>query len=462
VQRPVREAATPSGVTASPRSWSIDRWLVTLLLCAPLLGLLGVLVAEVVPDGRIASHLVQAEAEGILDRVERDPSPLATTTDHYSECVAATVGLGDLPGQDLFTRTMRAPAYYGCEQAVDKLTSFRDSGRLPPGWPYLRYWHGYTVLTRPAIAILGLAGTRWVGFAVLVSAIAAMTLPVKSRFGPVAATALVAPALLTTDMIVGGLTFQQALGMSTAWIGGALTLALVARHPSWCTAALAGALGGVINAYVDLMTTTPGAMAITSVGATLGWLASRRPAAAAWRVTVAAVVGWTGGLVWMWATKWVFAALALGLDDVVDDVRRQIEFRLSGGYEGVTATRSRGLTDNLAEWWNQPLTPWLVAALLILLGIVAVRARLGRPPWSAVAASAAIVAVPTAGWYAVLNNHTQIHFWMVYRSIPLAIGGIVALVIAAVPPRTTHPDSLTTEDDTPVAIAVGEAGSPDG
>ena len=113
---------------ASPRTWSIDRWLLTLLLCAPLVGVIGVVAAEVVPDGRIANHLVRAEDEGIVDRVERDESLLGTTTDHWSECVAASIGLGDLPDENVYTRAMRYPAYYGCVQMVDKLEVFRDTG----------------------------------------------------------------------------------------------------------------------------------------------------------------------------------------------------------------------------------------------------------------------------------------------------------------------------------------------
>jgi hypothetical protein len=440
-------------MTASPRTWRIDRWLLTLLLCAPLVGLLGVVAAEVVPDGRIANHLVRAEDEGIVDRVERDPSPLGTTTDHYSECVAASIGLGDLRGENVYTRAMRDPAYYGCAQMVDKLEVFRDTGTFALGWTYLRYWHGYAVISRPAIAILGLAGTRWIGFALLVVAVGAMASVVKRAFGWAAALLLVTPALLTTDMIVGGLTFSQAIGMATAWTGGWMAFTVASRHPSWWSAALAAALAGSVNAYFDLMTTIPGAMAMTAVGAALGVLAARGIAGAAdtWRVAVAAVVGWVVGLGWMWSTKWVFASFALGVDPVVDNVKRQIEFRLSGDYEGVSHTPTRGLTDNLSEWWHQPLTPWVLFGLVVALAVILGRAG-GRRPWAMIAATVAVIAVATAGWYAVLNNHTQIHFWMVYRSIPVAVGGLCALIAAAavVPDGA---DAAGPHDETPVGLA---------
>ena len=56
-------------------------------------------------------------------------------------------------------------------------------------------------------------------------------------------------------------------------------------------------------------------------------------------MTAAAAVGWVAGLAWMWVSKWVIAAAVVGVDAVVDDVRSQIEFRLSGDYEGVSPSR---------------------------------------------------------------------------------------------------------------------------
>jgi hypothetical protein len=155
-----------------------------------------------------------------------------------------------------------------------------------------------------------------------------------------------------------------------------------------------------------------------------------RPTAAhrlAWRVTAAAVIGWTVGLVWMWASKWVLATLVVGVDEVVDNVKTQIEFRMSGEHEGTTGRRTEGLTDNLAEWWGRPWTPWVLVGLATVFAIVAIRCRGSRPPWTAAAACGVIVAVPVVGWYLVLNNHSQIHAWMVYRSLPLAVGGVSAL-----------------------------------
>ena len=57
-----------------------------------------------------------------------------------------------------------------------------------------------------------------------------MATVVKRAFGWAAALLLVTPALLTTDMILGGLTFVQSLGMATAWAGGWVAFVVVSRR----------------------------------------------------------------------------------------------------------------------------------------------------------------------------------------------------------------------------------------
>lgn len=178
------------------------------------------------------------------------------------------------------------------------------------------------------------------------------------------------------------------------------------------------------------MSTIPGSLGLTVVGVVLG-LCAAGPRRDMWRATLGAVTGSTIGFAGMWASKWVFAAPVLGVGDVIDNVRNQIEFRLSGDDAGVSPNRTRGLTANLAEWWGQPLTPWVIAAVAVGALVAGLRSR-GRggsaPPWAAIATSCAIIAVPVAGWYLVSNNHSQIHSWLVYRSIPITFGGLLAVI----------------------------------
>jgi hypothetical protein len=421
---------------------SVERRLLCLVLCAPLLGAVGVLVAELVPDGRIGYHLLRAEQVDVLTPVERPRTAVGTLADHFTECTALSVGLGEHPTKGFVANAMLSPTYAGCRKLEARLRQLEATDTLAPGTSYLRYWHGYAVVTRPALGITGVAGTRWIAFGLLAFAAGGMAATVLRAFGGVAAALLVGPAVLTTDMIVGGLAVTSAIGMASAWLGGWICCSAVRRRPDWKIAGLTAAVAGTIGAFLDLMTTIPAAFALAVVGVTLGALAAGvEPARRrAWQVPAAAALGWAAGFAWMWVWKWVIAAAVLGLDDVVDNVRSQIVFRLSGEYVGVSPSPTRGLTNNLDVWWNQPLTPWVVVAVVAVVGVAMVRSRPGRAVGAWIAASSALVVVPVVGWYVVLNNHSQIHSWLVYRSLPIAFGALSALVYVTV---TTAPEEAT-------------------
>ncbi|MDF2731779.1 MAG: hypothetical protein K0S92_404 [Desertimonas sp.] len=427
----------------APR-WGRRRWLLIIALAAPVVGLLGVTIAELVPDGRIGSHLVNAMNRGEITAEDRTASLLGTTADHYAECVAVMNGLGDQPGT-LVKRALYSSTSYGCVGTIETLERFGASGEFPRQPNYMRYWHGYSVFTRPALAIFGLSGTRWLAFATLGLSIVAFARSVFTRFGVVPMVVVIVPGLLTTDMIVGGWSIAQALGLASAWVGGWIVLTQASAERSWQVIAPAAALGGAINAYFDLMVAIPASLALCAVGAGLATLpAERRVDLAVMRSMAVAVCGWAVGLAAMWFAKWTFAWLFVDRQAIVDSVTDQISFRTSGAHDSVTGTRFNGFWRNVDFWLDRPLTPLVLAGTLVTIGVVTWRHRrlLQWPAPAWIAGALAIVAVPVIAWYMVLNNHNQIHFWLTYRSVAIAFGAVATVAIVAV---TTY------DDERPVA-----------
>lgn len=412
---------------------SADRRLLVVLLCAPLLGLIGVMVSYVVPDTQIADHLIDAEHAGILtDTSDAGLTPLGTEPERYTECTAFSLGLADVSGEGFVAHALLGTAYTGCERLGAALDKYGEDGELSPGYSYLRYWHGYSILTRPGLGLVGVAGTRWLSFAFMAVAVGGMCAAVRRSFGIAPAMLLLAPTLLTTDVVIGSLSTSTAIGTGSAWVAGWLSFVLVRDRPAWRRAALVTALAGAITAYLDLMTTMPGSFALTVAGATLGAMAGVRQAEQGlWKVSAAAAGGWAIGLAGMWASKWIIASLAVGLATVMDAVTEAVEFRLSSGTHGVTDSRVRGLTINVEQWWDQPLTPSVVFGALAAVAVGMIRWRRSKGEVRSIVVCCALVAVPVMSWYLALNNHSQIHPQTVYRSLPIAFGAVVALAYAA-------------------------------
>lgn len=411
-----------------------DRRLLIVLLCAPLLGFIGVMAAYAVPHARIADHLIDAEHAGTLTETSHPgPTPLGTEAANYTECTTFSLGLADVPDEDFVAHAMLGTAYTGCERLGAALDEYAANGELPSGYSYLRYWHGYSVLTRPGLGLFGVVGTRWLAFAFMAVAAGGMCAAVWRSFGIAPALLLLAPTLLTTDVVIGSLSVSTAIGTGSAWVAGWLSFFLLKDRPAWRRAALAAALAGALTAYLDLMTTMPGSYALTVAGATLGAMAAgvRTAERGLWRVSAAAAGGWAIGLAGMWASKWVIASLFVGLSTVLDAVTDQIGFRLSSGTNGVSDSRVRGLTINVERWWDQPLTPWVVFGTLAVVAVGLIRWRRSRGEIGSMVVCCAIVAVPVMSWYLALNNHSQIHPQLVYRSLPIAFGAVAAMMYAA-------------------------------
>ena len=190
---------------------------------------------------------------------------------------------------------------------------FAASGEFPTQPDYMRYWHGYAVFTRPALAIFGLSGHSLVGVR-HPRARRSWRSPAacSRRFGVVPMVVVLVPGLLTTDMIVGGWSIAQALGLATAWVGGWIVLPQASAERTWQVVALAAALGGAINAYFDLMVAIPASLALCAVARRVGDVAppSERVDARRWCGRWPSPSGgWAVGLGGMWASKWAFAWL---------------------------------------------------------------------------------------------------------------------------------------------------------
>ncbi|MEZ0494505.1 hypothetical protein AB2L28_19890 [Kineococcus sp. TBRC 1896] len=122
--------------------------------------------------------------------------------------------------------------------------------------------------------------------------------------------------------------------------------------------------------------------------------------------------------------RWFIGALGQGLS-VFSRVQEVSQFRLDGG--DVSHAFGAGVAANWTYWTEHSVTavPVVVASaalLVVLLGLTVVRH--GASGLAAFAAFAAIglPALVVPAWYCVLSNHSQIHAFFVYRSLPAAVG----------------------------------------
>lgn len=412
-----------------------------LLIVLVVVGLGGLIFAELVPDRWVISALEDAENNGSLDAQQQPIDNGGTSVDEFTECITLSVGLGETSGQGLFETVALAPHLGSCTRLVDHLNPYDGARAAADRGTYLRYWHGASPIVRPVLATVGLPGLRVVNLLAIVIAGAALVGVVRRRVGLGAAVGLVAPYALTTSITSLPGSTNQALAFAAgvagaAFVGtvagGGLTLGRV-----WYPSLVAGAA----FVYVDLLTIVPGMWILTAaVVAAIAHAAGRSaPGVAGWGVL--AGLGWFVGYAGMWAGKWAFAAAVLGAERVAEDVSDTIQQRVSGDSPWSEPGFGNAIEANVDLFTGRPFVGTLLVTTVLV--VIARAARTSMTDLMARLAVAAPVVVVFV-WYELASNHSQVHAWFTYRSLPIALGVVLMAFLA--PARSVPAGGATTAE----------------
>ena len=396
-----------------------------------LFGLL--VVGQAVPDKPIVDNLVSAIDEGIYGPSSmRDR--MGSTSDTFTECVVVGTGLGADPEESAFSRAVRMPRIGNCDDGVEDIKAVAAGEVFHED--YYKYWAGYTVFTRPALAVVGMDGLRIVSGTMMLVALFAAFVATRARTTTVVSLALFLPFVMGTNMLsTPSTSFSQSISIAFIFLNVFLTAAGVGRGRYWGLLGLC--IGAGLFCYVDLLTTPaiPWAMS-TFVLAAATWFRTRDlRLAAGWGVLGA--VAWAAAFGFTWVSRWAFGAAFLGLERTIDMIKQNVGFRTSGSSAGVTDSFGAGIARNVSYWWEHVPTAHVVLISCIaaaLIGLV-LAVRRGGAERLVVAAVLTMPAAVVPFWYLAVSNHSQIHAFFVNRGVPTVLAVITAacLLAAALP-----------------------------
>jgi hypothetical protein len=404
-----------------------------------------VVSADAIPDRFVGYRLRDAIVTGQLDERSYGIGYTGGQLDGYSECKRITVGLG-ASGAGTLESAIRSPTLGPCETAVPAVLRWADGGGWTGSYDYFRYWNGSTVVMRPAVAVVGLTGTRLLAALALAIVVVGWFLGARRLVGTLASTLLLAPLLLTTDFIDLPGALVQAIGMIVGVGAAALFLRFVPPLSSRQTFAAGAFACGAASQFFGDLTNPDASWALVVSAAAMVALGPGSAGRALGRVGAAAL-GWIAGFVWIWCAKWALAVMVVGYDSVRFVVTNKAEERLSGQVDGTDSPTFSGVTAAWRAWSDQPLTTITVLSLGVVAAVVMLRRGDVRSSWTARLLLASGAVIPLA-WHLVLRNHTTVHFWFTYRSFAVAYG---IVLMAAAAPLTSAPS-----DSTPVAFAASE------
>ena len=410
------------------------------LVALVVLGVGGLIAAELVPDIWVVEALERAEGRGEITAEERPLDNAGAVVDEATECTTLSIGLGEQADQNIFTTTALAPNLGPCWRLLDNLNPYDGATAAANRDTYLRYWHGSAPIVRPVLATVGLSGLRVVAMLAIAVAGAAVFGVVRRSSGTAAAAGLVLPVVLTTSLLALPGSVHQALAFAIGLAGAALVGTIAAGGLTGPRVWYPSVVAGAAFVYLDLLTAVPGQWVLVAalVGLAAFHADKTMPETVGW--TALAGVGWIVGYLGMWFGKWAYAGLVLGPQMVYDDVTDTIGRRLDGDTDFSDPGFGNAISDNVDAFRDRPFASLAVLAVLVVVAVGVARRPAAETLTRGVVAATAVVPFI---WFEVASNHSQIHAWFTYRSIPMALG-VVAMASLA-----TRPASLSEPDPTP-------------
>lgn len=400
-----------------------------LLLVLQVVFTLLLVLGALVPDGPlvrgIASHTEPGRTWGLpeADGVGGSGTP---TTDQ----AVMTSGLGR-PELDPWSKAMFMPRLEAGTPGHEQLSELAQNRTLDTELRgYFRYWAGYTVITRPVLALWELPGMRLAVGALFVGAAWAAGRGMVRRWSPWQAVAIAGPLLLASNVVMlPAVSMSHTLSWATTLAG--LWLLAVCAPRGLRAMLLATTVGAAAYQFIDLLTNP-----------VVPWALSAALAAAfAWRHTgeVRTLIqhGLAVGLVWplawalTWVGRWCLAVLTVGPTNAFRDIGGQVESRLDLGVTGVRNGFGAATARNLSYWWETlPTAPVLLMIGAAALGAFLLHVARGRTHLFVPFLMLCMPILTVPAWYELFSNHSQIHAAFTYRYVPLALGLLLFAVVS--------------------------------
>ena len=402
-----------------------------MMLCVGcVIGFLMLMAVYCIPVSQVKDGLQTAaifREEG--DRPSVIPSLRGSTNDNYTDALMMAEAVFEDPEIGLVEKAVQVYRRANSESATTDIADYLEGKEMQWVIPYARYWHGFLVILRPLMLMLGYADIRMLMCAAQMLAYAAIIAALMAKNKK----ELVVPffAVMMTLSPMGTMLIMQYF---TSFAVMALAALFVLYLDAWLKQDARYyyffVLTGMLTAYLDFLTyplVTLGIPLILAVYQHLDednlfWFAA------------AACVCWGIGYAGFWGMKWLLATVLTG-QNMIFNALDHTRFHVSAS-EIDSDTRMLALTENLKVVCHPSyLLLYLGSAAACVVRIIrngcGARALLrgGRP-------LLLLISLMPFVWWAVTVTHSYLHDLFTYRILAISVFGVLAWLASAPTKKT--------------------------
>ncbi len=415
---------------------------VDFLILSILVGVLLMTAVYVLPVGRMHTQvdasrpLFENEGHGFY---WCPPDDVTTRLDGYTDCIMLQSAIYKGTGNPLKDAMLHARVEFYPEQwnPSESLIRYVYGEYEGPVLSYARYWGGYLLFLKPLLLFFTLPQIRAMDACFQLCLTLAVLL-LAYRKGGLRLVIPMSLMMMSLNPITTAMSLQYT-SMYLITLGGVLVmLAFETWDKDW--GYLVFLFLGIATAFFDFLTYPAAAVGVCL---TLQVLLGRKKGTNALLGCIGSGAAWAFGYGGMWSGKWLVANLLTG-QNVLSDAMTQVQYRSNSQLSGNEGAEQVGLIQVILKNLSAYRTPaYILLALCLVaavLWLLLKKRRVFRVDKGLVAPLLLCFLVPFV-WYALVRNHSAVHYWMTHRNLSaaiLALSGFIAYSLHRPQEETSH------------------------
>lgn len=407
----------------------IQKRVINIMLVLGLGGLIGfilLLLVYLIPVNRIIHNanasIVQFEEWGWNPRIIEDYE--STTIDTYTDAWMMRIAFYD--GNESALRKCMSNYYYGydderttnvCESMIAYLKGMEGYKRFSYG----RYWHGYLVILKPLMYFFDYGDI--IGILKFVQlALATFCCVLLERHKLTRCILCMVVMLSCIEFHVIGMSMQFSWVFMVAMLS---SIYLLMKKEDYFDSSvdIAFLVTGMCTSYLDFLT-----YPLFTLGVPLTVIlvlrSMREQKAGLLIATLLDSLYWAIGYGGMWVIKWILCTVVTG-ENIIADGIYTVMYRTGADGFGDKVGYLEVFMKNIWTMGKYPYVLAVVCAAVILLWRG--KTRFVRASKETVAAYIFVACLPFF-WYAIVKQHSYIHYFMAYRNLGFSVFAVLCFV----------------------------------
>ena len=400
-------------------------------VCLVLSIMLGVLLLTAVyalPVGRMHANVTRS-TQMLYNQGDffswSQPQDVTTTLDGYTDAIMVQSAIYLGTGHPLRDAMLHAHVTYPSgELPVASLLRYIFGEYDGDVYTYARYWGGYLLFLKPLLLFFSLYEIRAIDACIQFS-LALLVLLQAYRKGGLRLALPIVLMIASLNPITTAMCLQYSSMYLITLTGVLVMLSFETWNKDW--GYLVFLFLGIATAFFDFLTYP---VAAVGVCLTLQVLLGRKKGSQALTGCIGSGAAWAFGYGGMWSGKWVVGTI-ITRQNVLSEAIRQAQYRSGSQLEGSEGTGHLGFWEVVSKNLSVYRTPAFILLALCLVAI-AVWLLIGKHYTFRVNGSRAALLllcflVPFV-WYAMVRNHSAVHYWMTHRDLCVAIFALSAFI----------------------------------